>query len=110
MLILDEASSNLDSENERRIQQALELLHGHLTILIVTHRLSTVRDADIIYVLEDGDLVESGTWDELLASEHGRLRALCSAQGIEPGSAILESSRAAFAERAVSFDSGRQRV
>jgi ATP-binding cassette, subfamily C, bacterial len=83
LLILDEATSSLDSENEGRIQRAIDELHGHMTILVITHRLSTVRRADVIYVLEQGRLVESGPWDALLAKEDGRFRALCRAQGID---------------------------
>lgn len=87
LLILDEAMSNVDSENERQIQSAVERLHGQMTILVITHRLSTIRNADVIYVLEQGRLVESGTWDALVAEENGRFRALCAAQGIECPSA-----------------------
>ena len=54
-----------------------------MTILLITHRLSTVRSADVIYVLEQGRVVESGSWEALLAQAEGRLRALCRAQGIE---------------------------
>ena len=82
LLILDEATSSLDSENERRIQSAIEELHGHLTILIITHRLSTIRGADVIYVLERGRLVESDDWDGLITRSNGRFRALCQAQGV----------------------------
>ena len=83
LLILDEATSSLDSENEKRIQKAIEELHGKMTILIISHRLSTIRGADVIYGIEEGRLIESGTWDSLIASEGGRFRALCQAQGIE---------------------------
>lgn len=81
MLILDEATSSLDSENERRVQDAIERLHGRLTILVITHRLTTVRRADAIHVLEAGRLVESGDWDSLMAGA-GRFRAMCEAQGL----------------------------
>ena len=83
LLILDEATSSLDSENEKRIQNAIEKLHGQMTILIISHRISTIRGADAIHVLEEGRLVESGTWDELISKENGRFRDLCRAQGIE---------------------------
>ena len=83
LLILDEATSSLDSENEGRIQRAIDALHGHMTILVITHRLSTVRRADVIYVLEQGRVVESGPWDALLAKADGQFRALCRAQGID---------------------------
>jgi hypothetical protein len=61
-----EATSALDSENEKRIQSAIEELHGRMTILVITHRLSTIRGADVIHVLEQGRLVESGDWDTLI--------------------------------------------
>jgi len=83
LLILDEATSSLDSENEKRIQNAIERLHGQITILVISHRLSTIRGADMIHVIEDGRLVESGTWDELLIKENGRFHAFCKAQEIE---------------------------
>jgi ATP-binding cassette subfamily C protein len=83
LLILDEATSSLDSENEKRIQNAIEKLHGQITILIISHRLSTIRGADVIHVIEDGRLVESGTWDELISKENGRFLELCKAQGID---------------------------
>jgi ATP-binding cassette subfamily C protein len=82
MLILDEATSSLDSESEHRVQDAIERLHGQLTILIITHRLATIRLADSIHVLERGRLVESGTWETLRNGSSGRFRALCDAQGL----------------------------
>ena len=82
LLILDEATSSLDSENEKRIQNAIEKLHGQMTILIISHRLSTIRGADVIHVIEEGQLVESGTWDELIA-KNGRFKELCKAQDID---------------------------
>ncbi len=84
LLIMDEATSNLDSENERRIMRAIEELHGSLTILIITHRISTIRGADVIYVLEKGHLIESGNWKELLDAG-GRFVGLCTAQGMDDG-------------------------
>ena len=83
LLILDEATSNLDSENERRIQSAIEELHGSITILIITHRLFTTRSADVIYVLEQGRLVESGDIGSLVARKQGRFLELCNAQSID---------------------------
>jgi ATP-binding cassette subfamily C protein len=83
LLILDEATSNLDSENERRIQGAIEELHGSMTILIITHRLFTTRGADVIYVLEQGRLVETGDIDTLVARKQGRFLELCRAQSID---------------------------
>lgn len=82
LLILDEATSALDSENERRIQSAIEGLHGRMTILIITHRLSTIRGADVIYMLERGRLVETGDWATLINKEDGRFNDLCRAQDV----------------------------
>jgi ATP-binding cassette, subfamily C, bacterial len=83
LLILDEATSSLDSENERRIQHAIEQLHEQITIVIITHRLSTIRNADVIHVIDRGELVESGSWDSLVGRQSSRFRDLCQAQGIE---------------------------
>ena len=83
LLILDEATSSLDSENERRIQHAIEQLHEQITIVIITHRLSTIRNADVIHVVDHGELVESGSWDELTGRRTSRFANLCQAQGIE---------------------------
>jgi ATP-binding cassette, subfamily C, bacterial len=82
LLILDEATSALDSENERRIQTAVEGLQGRMTILVITHRLSTIRLADVIHVVEKGRLVESEDWQMLMGKEDGRFAKLADAQGI----------------------------
>lgn len=82
LLILDEAASALDSENEQSIQAAIESLHGQTTILVITHRLSAIRDADVIHVLDRGRLVESGSWSDLLGTRDGRFKTLARAQGI----------------------------
>ena len=88
LLVLDEATSALDSENEERIQRAVEGLHQKQTMVVITHRLSTVRRADMIYVIDHGVIVESGTWDSLLVSAAGRFRELCLAQGIDESPAV----------------------
>ena len=67
ILILDEATSALDTESEKLVQEALEHLMKDRTTLVVAHRLSTIRNADIICVLHDGQIVEQGKHDELLA-------------------------------------------
>jgi ATP-binding cassette subfamily C protein len=93
LLVLDEPTSALDSENEQRIQDAIEGLHERMTIVIITHRLSTIRNADLIHVLEQGRVVESGSWADLTRPPDtfdgaaglrvGRFRELCEAQGVD---------------------------
>ena len=67
ILILDEATSSLDSYTEKQVQQAFAKLRREKTLLIIAHRLSTIRDADYILVMKHGQLVESGSHAELLA-------------------------------------------
>ena len=67
ILILDEATSALDTESELLVQQALDRLMSNRTTIVIAHRLSTVRNATRLYVLDDGKIVESGTHDQLLA-------------------------------------------
>ena len=67
MLILDEATSNVDSKTERDISDAMVKLMKDKTCFVIAHRLSTVRNADQILVVRDGDVVEQGTHDELIA-------------------------------------------
>ncbi len=82
MLILDEATNSLDSENEGRVLDAIETRRGELTVVLIAHRLSTIRWADLIYVVEAGKVVESGDWSSLSALRDGRFRALWEAQSL----------------------------
>ena len=82
MLILDEATNSLDSENEGRVLDAIESRRGELTVVLIAHRLSTIRWADLIYVVEGGKVVESGVWSTLSALRDGRFRALWEAQSL----------------------------
>ena len=66
ILILDEATSSLDAISERHIKEALHELHGHITQIVIAHRLSTVEDADKIIFLERGQVVDMGSREELL--------------------------------------------
>ena len=68
VVVLDEATAHLDSENERAVQRALSAALEGRTSLVIAHRLSTVRDADLILVVEDGRIAERGTHDDLLAA------------------------------------------
>jgi len=80
ILILDEATSSLDSESEKLIQEALDTLMEGRTSFIIAHRLSTVRHVDRIYVIDQGTVAEWGTHDELIAREDGIYRRLCELQ------------------------------
>ena len=73
MVVLDEATSHLDSENEALVQEALATRSRGRTSIVIAHRLSTITSADLILVLDDGQIVERGTHQELLA--HGGLYA-----------------------------------
>ena len=67
MLVLDEATSSVDTRTEERIQSAMDNLMANRTSFVIAHRLSTIRNADLILVIREGDIVEQGTHDELLA-------------------------------------------
>ena len=67
MLILDEATSSVDTRTELQIQSAMDQLMENRTSFVIAHRLSTIRDADMILVVRDGNIVEKGTHEELLA-------------------------------------------
>lgn len=81
MLLMDEPMSALDGESETELLRTIESLRKEIGILIVAHRLATVREADSIYVLDAGRVVESGTWNELMA-RGSRLHALAEAQAM----------------------------
>ena len=79
MLILDEATSSVDTRTELITQQAMDRLTEHRTSFVIAHRLSTIRDADMILYMEDGDIQEMGGHEELLARQ-GRYAALYHSQ------------------------------
>lgn len=79
ILILDEATASVDVETEAKIQQAIQELAGSRTIIVIAHRLSTVKRADKILVIQEGRISESGTHEELLKN-NGMYRHLCDVQ------------------------------
>ena len=87
VLVLDEATSSLDTQTERLVQEALERLSEGRTTIAIAHRLSTVRDADQIVVLDRGRVVEIGTYDELVAAR-GRFAELAARDDGEPTAAV----------------------
>ena len=89
ILILDEATSSLDTESEREVQQALDRLMANRTVLVIAHRLSTVRGADRILVISDGRIVEEGTHEELMALG-GEYRRLYELQFRDDGKGLQE--------------------
>jgi len=100
ILILDEATSALDSESERLVQQALATLMMNRTSFVIAHRLSTVRRADAIIVLERGRIVEIGKHDELVARPNGSYARLHQMQLFESKAEVGELK---------SYDSGAGR-
>ena len=80
VLILDEATSSLDSESERVVQEALDKLMVGRTSIVIAHRLSTIKNADKIVVLQKGEIIEMGTHQELVKNEHGIYRHLSELQ------------------------------
>lgn len=90
LLVFDEATSHLDTQTERAIQESLRSVFADRTVLLVAHRLSTVRDADLICVMHEGQVVEQGTHHELLAAG-GRYAQLWRAQSAE--SSVTTDSR-----------------
>ncbi|HAM26097.1 MAG TPA: multidrug ABC transporter ATP-binding protein, partial [Microbacteriaceae bacterium] len=88
VLILDEATSSVDTRTEVLVQKAMKALRSDRTSFVIAHRLSTIRDADLILVMESGNIVEQGTHSELLAAEGAYFR-LYNAQFAAPATAEL---------------------
>jgi subfamily B ATP-binding cassette protein MsbA len=82
LLILDEATSSLDTESERYIQKSIDSLKGAMTVVIIAHRLSTIKNADLIYVLDDGEIIEQGSYNELSNNENSRFSKMVAIQSL----------------------------
>ncbi|KAI6197401.1 Multidrug resistance protein pgp-3 [Aphelenchoides besseyi] len=105
ILVLDEATSALDVEFERKVQECLNRLSADVTIITIAHRMSTVRNADRIFVVDNGRVVESGSHSELMNSPHGAYRRLVESQAMnsneEPKKTNVEDEMNQFDEQQV---------
>jgi len=82
LLLLDEATSDLDTASEQHIQSSIDALKGEVTVVIIAHRLSTVKNADRVYVLDEGRVIEAGTYHELRSRENGEFREMVEMQSL----------------------------
>jgi ABC-type multidrug transport system fused ATPase/permease subunit len=82
LLLLDEATSDLDTASEQHIQNSIDALQGEVTVVIIAHRLSTVKNADRVYVLNEGRVVEDGPYHELRMRENGQFREMVEMQSL----------------------------
>ena len=82
LLLLDEATSDLDTASEQHIQSSIDALKGEVTVVIIAHRLSTVKNADRVYVLDEGRVIEEGAYHELRAREDGEFREMVKMQSL----------------------------
>tara|TARA_Y100001958_G_C21221759_1_gene547117 strand:- start:247 stop:2049 length:1803 start_codon:yes stop_codon:yes gene_type:complete len=82
LLILDEATSSLDTNSESEIQKSIERLKGKITLIVVAHRLSTIKNLDLIYVIKDGEIIESGNYTQLLSDSESYFRKMVNLQSL----------------------------
>ena len=81
-MILDEATSALDSHSELMIQRSIDYLSTNTTIVVIAHRLATIKKSDYIYQLESGRVIEEGTFNQLMQIENGAFKTSATLQGI----------------------------
>ena len=106
VLLLDEATANVDSETEQVVQRALHQLQGKVTMIVVAHRLSTIRNADSILVLSKGVLAEQGSHQQLMTIEGGRYRSMYELQQQEQKVAQAEQASDVMASAELSSPAG----
>jgi subfamily B ATP-binding cassette protein MsbA len=82
LLILDEATSALDSESERGVQRSLDALHGSMTVIVIAHRLATIKSADEVLVFANGKIVERGTYEQLAMNAETRFSRMVELQAL----------------------------
>jgi ABC-type multidrug transport system fused ATPase/permease subunit len=82
LLLLDEATSDLDTASEQHIQSSVDALQGEVTVVIIAHRLSTVKNADRVYVLDEGRVIEAGSYHELRHRDEGAFREMVEMQSL----------------------------
>ena len=80
ILILDEATSSLDTLSEKAIKKSIDLLKGKITIILIAHRISTIKDSDFIYVIDKGNILEKGTYSNLKSKKDSFFNYLISSQ------------------------------
>lgn len=83
LLILDEATSSLDSASEKEIQKSIDSLKGEISVVIIAHRLSTIRNIDLVYVLHNGKIIESGSYQELANAKESNFSKIIALQSLE---------------------------
>lgn len=82
LLILDEATSALDGESERAVQQSIDALHGNVTVILIAHRLATIKSANTVFVFSKGQIVEQGAFAELSADPGSKLSKMVELQSL----------------------------
>ncbi|WP_259120768.1 ABC transporter ATP-binding protein [Salinibacter ruber] len=82
LLLLDEATSDLDTASENHIQESIDALKGEVTVVIIAHRLSTVKNADCVFVIEEGRVIETGSYEELRSRENGKFQNMVEMQKV----------------------------